>query len=869
VKTTVVAILLTLCLLLSGGSHAAPIVIGGLDGLDPTDSLRCPPVALALSGGGARGLAAIGVLKAFEEKGVEVGAITGTSIGGIIGGLYACGYSAEDLKYIVKHFNLSSLFSNEPNRRSMFLAQRREHDRYLVSFRLNGLRPVVPHALTAGQNLIDLLTNLTSTATYRAAGNFDSLEIPFRTVATDIVTGQAVILRQGSMVEALRATMAYPLAFTPQISGSRLLMDGGMLIPIPVDEARDMSRGEMIVVAVNTASPLLPREDLEDPVGIANQVTTIMAAKNLAAQLERADLVITPQIEWAGPAAFNLADSLIAEGYRVGLEVADAIVKQAVARRGDDALSISRVDGDWSHTNADSLFAALDVSRITTRTDLVNWLREVARRSGALRLEAKLSPSGENSAGGVDWVMDLSMIPRLELSATQIVFEGNTAFSDSILRDDLVGSATAMGAVELREGIERIDERYRKAGYDLWQVTHMTVDEDNPTLTLHVDEGIVQEITIEGLERTQGWLVRSYSSLHEGQPYSARAARKTLENVYGTDLFSQVSLDLLPAPDGATVKITVAEKVYRQVRLGWHWDDAYQSEEFLELLDDNLFGAGLEALLHGGYGQDHQHYSASLRTNRIFSTYFMGQLEVYHDRLTRGIYDAAGDHEGERTEIRTGMEFSLGQQISRLGTVSAGLVVDHLEYRHPAEEANEDIKLRIIRLESLVETFNRMPFPETGQKHVFELQFAGKYFGGEVEYTRFYSSLEGHWQFRPWLNYHPRVAVGISRSGLPMSEKFYLGGARSFAGYRTNELVGDKMLLISNELRLRLPYKFYVIGRYDVGDVFASVEEIRVKNIRQGLAGFIAYDSPLGPMEFGYGFTEDLDRFYFNIGFQF
>ena len=112
---------------------AEKIVVGGLDGLDRHDSFKHPPVLLALSGGGARGLAAIGVLKAFEERNIPIAAIAGTSMGGIIGGLYASGYSAQELETIVRNIEFSELFAKKPSRSTMFLSQRKEKERYLIS----------------------------------------------------------------------------------------------------------------------------------------------------------------------------------------------------------------------------------------------------------------------------------------------------------------------------------------------------------------------------------------------------------------------------------------------------------------------------------------------------------------------------------------------------------------------------------------------------------------------------------------------------------------------------------------------------------------------------------------------------------------
>ncbi|MEA3296931.1 MAG: BamA/TamA family outer membrane protein, partial [candidate division Zixibacteria bacterium] len=218
---------------------------------------------------------------------------------------------------------------------------------------------------------------------------------------------------------------------------------------------------------------------------------------------------------------------------------------------------------------------------------------------------------------------------------------------------------------------------------------------------------------------------------------------------------------------------------------------------------------------------------------------------------------------------RTGAEVRFGQQISRLGTVTTGLVVEQVE-THERDEVDNRFGLRVFKIESLVETFNRIPFPESGKKHLFELKFAGKYFGGEVEYTRFYSSLEAYWPIGEHLNYHPRLAVGLSRSCLPVTEKFYLGGMRSFAGFRTHQLAGDKVIAMSHEMRLKLPLRFYLSLCYHTGEVYSSADHIKFSGLRHGLGVIAALDSPIGPIEFGYGTANnDFERYYINVGLYF
>ena len=169
-----------------------------------------------------------------------------------------------------------------------------------------------------------------------------------------------------------------------------------------------------------------------------------------------------------------------------------------------------------------------------------------------------------------------------------------------------------------------------------------------------------------------------------------------------------------------------------------------------------------------------------------------------------------------------------------------------------------------------VELFDRIPFPNSGNRHLVQLQLAGKYIGGDEEFTRFYASFETYFPLGRYLNYHPHLAIGISRSGLPPSEQFFLGGLHSFAGFRTHQLAGDKMFIFSNEVRVKLPLMFYLSGRHDMGEVYVSSDQIKLRNLRHGVGISLALDSPIGPCELGYGIVNtDLDRFYVNVGFRF
>ncbi|MEW6412682.1 MAG: patatin-like phospholipase family protein [Candidatus Zixiibacteriota bacterium] len=845
------------------------IVVGGIDDLGPYRGDSDYPVSLALSGGGARGFSVIGILKAFEEKGIAVRAITGTSMGGIIGGLYAAGYTPDQLDSIATQINFNELFSNAPARRSMLVTRRQEHDRHLLSVRFDGLRPVIPQALTAGQKLTELMTNLTTRANYQSGANFSRLPIPFKTISTDIVSGREVVLDTGSIADALRATMAFPLAFTGLEKENQVLMDGGMVTPIPVELVRGMSNPAGLVIAINTASKLLPKEELVTPVDIANQVTSIMTADQLKAELAKADYVIEPPIDDFASSDFEYKDSIIALGYRCGLEQADSII--AIIERGRETITydIEVVEVvDLPQGVSEAIRESL-LGRVITRGELTKQLRRMVSEFNLFRLQADIEPVQQPTNGSVGAALVIMAYENLTIPETEISFAGNSIFDEQRLIRELLAPDSVITPRSVRQGLERILALYHDEGYDLANIRSVAIDKDNRRIGITIDEAVIRRIDVEHNKRTRDWYIRSYFTLKIGEPYSTSRASTGITNIYGTDLFDRVTVGVLPSPEGAVVKIGVDERKNSQLRLGWHWDDEYESEEFAEFLDDNIGGIGLQYLLHARYSPRRQEYLGTFKADRIVSTYLTSRLNLFHRYIDRRVY--VGDEQvGTREERKTGFELTVGQQIARLGTVSAGLTMERVEYENSNTGTGRVFDLRVVTFESMVENFDRLPFPSTGNRYLFQLQLAGKYLGGEEEFTRFYSSLEIFLPLGKFLNYHPSFQLGVSRSGLPPSEQFFLGGMHSFAGFRTHQLAGDKMFIFSNEIRVKLPLRLYLTGRHDLGEVYVSSDEIKLRNLRNGVGVCLAFDSPLGPFEFGYGIADsDFDRFYVNIGFAF
>jgi predicted acylesterase/phospholipase RssA len=407
------------------------IVVGGLDGLPLDSEVEKYSVLLALSGGGARGLTTIGILRAFEEKNIEVKGIAGTSIGGIIGGLYAAGYSPNQLDSISSFINFDFLFKNSPSRRSMYLTNRQEKDRHLFSIRFNNFKPVIPKALTSGQELNSLLAELTTRANYQCGSNFNNLKIPFKTICTDIVSGDRVILDNGSIADAMRATMAFPLAFTGLDRGDRILMDGGMVTPVPVDIARTLSDSIDFVVAVNTSSILVDKDGLNTPIDIANQVTSIMTSDKLKNQLAKADYVITPSIDLYSSSDFKYRDSLTNIGYKIGLIAADEIIDKIIKQRKIKNYFISSVETKGYSDNGTSISELLNKSLTTEQ--LISKLRKIVIDQNLFKLEANFEPSNNTDVNS-SYHFELIGIPKFRFKDITYYIDGNTIFTSNVCK---------------------------------------------------------------------------------------------------------------------------------------------------------------------------------------------------------------------------------------------------------------------------------------------------------------------------------------------------------------------------------------------------------------------------------------------------
>jgi NTE family protein len=274
---------------------------------------RC--IGLVLGGGGARGAAHIGVLRVLERERVPICRIAGTSMGAIVGGLYAAGYDAGEIEAILGAVDWKDVLDDDPPRTDFPMRRKNDTLRYLLDFKL-GVRDgelQFPRGVIQGQKLLTLLRRLTI-HTWRT-DSFDSLPVPFRAVATDIVSGQPVVFDRGDLALAIRASMSVPAAFAPIRVDGRLLVDGGIVNNVPVDIVKSMGADRVIVVDVG--APLLDDTELNSPFAITLQMLDVLMkqrTEQVLAALDAHDVRIEPDLGDIGSARFDRALEAIPHG---------------------------------------------------------------------------------------------------------------------------------------------------------------------------------------------------------------------------------------------------------------------------------------------------------------------------------------------------------------------------------------------------------------------------------------------------------------------------------------------------------------------------------------------------------------------------
>jgi NTE family protein len=854
-----------------------------------------PKVAFALSGGGARGLSQIGVLKALEESDIKPDIIIGTSIGSIVGGLYAAGYDIEQLDSIARNTDWNDLLTlnNQSNRRDLFIDQKVTEDRAIFSLRLDGLNPILPTSFNDGQKLSNNLNILAFNAPLHSDASFDLLKIKFRAVCTDLITGKLILLDRGSLSNALRASSSVTFFLAPVKMDSLLLVDGGLVANIPVDVAKNT--GGDFIVAINTTSNLWPQETLDVPWIVADQIVSIPMKLNNKDQLDIADFIITPELNNILSTDFDFADSLITLGYGTSKpkikNLKSKIDTTIYNSLPESEIFFSNIKLSDSLTLKEKAFLyGYETSKSISNKKINYDLYKLYETGNYKSLSVNLFCSEDNSILSLNKVEN-PIVDNLDLIGISLIHTSKISEIFSSLK-----GGHFSGIKTLSKLIELI-KLYREEGYSLAEIQSVEFNEEEKRLRIYIDEGIVSRIDVTGNKKTNKSVITREFNFDEGDVFKINEVKDGLTNLRSTKLFDNIDIVVKEENGQNILIIAVNEKPSSLLRISFRSDNEYRTQFGLDLRDENIFGTGSELGLILFGGLENRAYILEQKANRLFDTYFtykinafykFNDVRVYSDVQTQNSSEFSREEVGKYRQIFYGLSLSVGTQVGRFGNLifEGRYQFDEVKNRENDLTAPYKTKIVSLKVSSTIDTQDKYPFPESGVYFAGFYETALSIFGGQVGYSNINFQYKNYIPLSSYSVISPKISFGFADKTLPLSEQYSLGGQESFFGMRDNEFRGRQIFLASLMYRYKLPFIIffdtYLKLRYDLGSTWDVQEQIRFKDLRHGIGGSIAFDTPIGPAEFAAGrsflLRKDLPNnpvswgdvlFYFSIGYYY
>ena len=269
-----------------------------------------PKVGLVLSGGGAKGLAHIGVLKTLDSLNIKVDYIAGTSMGAVVGGLYASGYSAKQLDSIFSKLDVNALLQDYTPRESKSFYEKRNDEIYALTLPFSNFKLGLPSGLSKGLYNFNLISRLTKHVSH--IREFNQLPIPFLCIATDLETGNQVVLEKGILAEAIIASGALPTLYNPIEINGRLLIDGGVVNNYPVEELT--SRGITVIIGVDVQEGLKNRTQLNDVTAVLSQINNFSMIEKMEEKKRLTTIYINPEVKGYSVVSFEKGIEIIQKG---------------------------------------------------------------------------------------------------------------------------------------------------------------------------------------------------------------------------------------------------------------------------------------------------------------------------------------------------------------------------------------------------------------------------------------------------------------------------------------------------------------------------------------------------------------------------
>ncbi len=750
-------------------------------------------LALVLTGGGARGLSQIGVLRVLERAGVRPDVIVGCSFGSVVGALYAAGHTADEIDSIMRTIDWDDIISLRPDseREYLFLSQKQESDQNLLKLRFNNFSLQPPTAIGGSARFSLLLQQILWQSPYGHVTRFDDLRIPLRVVSTNLANGRPAVLSSGNLALAVRASATFPLRYSPvRWSDDSILVDGGLVANIPTDIARGLGATKIIVV--NTVSPLEKPEALTTALSIADQA--LMSSMKLldSVRLSEADVVITPELGGRTTFDFDDVDSIITLGQQAAERQLAGLQQLARAQQAKSSrltvppIRIISIDGDSvlaeavrSDVSTEGTFASRDILKSELRTRVLRSLR---------------------SRG-----FDHAHIREMSLQDLQLLI--------TIDRGTRITTA-----LSLRSGVGE-SEVERELAFT-----------ESDTLSLSA-------------------LIRTWQNLNASDLLSDVDMRSEANDIIGT----RVTIAARGQGNQSVgLGLRVDNERYTQGSLQLTQESFLTSG--LRLLARGSLSERIGSL---AVGMEIPRIAGTLWTATLRAYTSFRHVWIYGNRDDSPVHAPIPLRVDEFSEDRHGARLSAGRQLERNGVVLAELRYENLRYRDLDATGRTPFQtIGTVRAVARWDDRNRTAYATRGRTIDLFAETSVLRLSNQVSFTKLSAAASSVFDLG-WLKLTPSAMIGAADRTLPPAEQFSLGGQDMLFGMREDQQRGRQIVVGNVDLRVKLPVRIlfdtYLSARYDVGAVWENPEFIRIDQLRQGVGATLGIDSPIGPFNISVG----------------
>ncbi len=812
--------------------------------------------AVVLSGGGARGIAELGVLKALAEAGIPYTKIYGTSIGAIIGGMYSAGYSLERMEKVLLKTDWYSFYSlEEKNRSQLFLEQKRILDNAFLTLRIDGFQPVIPKSINSGLLISNFFTKLKFGAPLNRQTDFDKLRYKFRAVATNLYTGNAVLLKKGDLSQAFRASSSVTFLMPPVKIDSLTLVDGGIVANIPVKPAR--KDGADFIIAIDITSPLRKQNELRYPWEIADQLVSLPMREINERNRKSADFVFAPHTEKKSDDFSNL-DTLVQIGY--GEKEKIPALKKRIAEflaKKNSALAETLENVEFSGADEIARAFALNfkgeknITKAQLYLELYLLKRKFSLADASLVIERK---NGKNTIK-----VNYARYPAIrELDFVNV--NSNKETLDKLKRA-FVGLPAS--PENIFGAINETAELLRESGNCSAKPVSHSFDSVTGRLEIVFAEPHIEEIVIEGAERTKPYVVRRELAFRKNGVLTRAALEKSLDNLRISDLFGYIQINLRALSGNAdALVVRVSEKPSKLVRFGMKIDNQYLTRIFVDIRNENVLGTGNQIGMSFFGGVRSQDVTLEHIAPRIFSTFFTYKLQLNYKHILIPEFEREkdnflqADEKFQYDQSEASLIFGVGRQITRLGNFLALWKYSRAKiWNFPGY--GEDNTISSVKFNFTIDSRSDVYFANKGVFFTAYYEKAFKSLGGDLDFSKTFFNYSVFFNLTKSLVLFPQIMLGTSDKKLPLSQQFSMGGQFNFFGLRTFQERGGQVFKTSLGLRYKFPFEVifpvYFGLRYDLGRIWETRENIKFNDLAHGIGISLAFKTPVGPAVFSVG----------------